>query len=312
MSLRRRIVGISICLALLYLMTWGRPLVDSVIAPDSPIYRIGVVWGFGLGLIAIGLLMIRAGLITAWRGLMSATAKCATCGGTGRGSHYATREQINSLTGKVYQDSVLVNHCGDCSGTGTVYTGSWKRGSVVAVAGNSLVVIGLIYLGGWREFSARTNEKNRAAVREQSTEMTHTPIASDSVNLRQDRSPTRTSSPNILLSGKETESLGNVWEIRASLRPEGGRVQGWLSFKIIEAPPGTPLQRRLNSSAVMDVTGTLEGTTLKLTGTGVSDGSLIGTGKYELTLDKEAKTFSGVLANGGGTLQGTIDNWPGP
>jgi len=311
MSLRLRIVGISICLALLYLMTYGRPLVDSVIAPDSPIYRIGGVWGFGLGLIAIGLFLIRAGLITTWRGLTSATAKCTECGGTGRGSHYATREVID-LNGNVGQESVLVNHCGGCGGSGTVYTGSWKRGTVVAVVGNSLAVIGLIFLGGWREFSAPANEKKRAAVAEQSTDKAHKPIASDSVNLHQDRSPTPAASPNILLSGKETEILGNVWEIRASLRPEGGRVQGRLSFKIIKAPPGTPLQRRLNSSAVMDVTGTLDGTTLKLTGTAVSDRSLIGPGTYELTLDKEAKTFSGVLANGGGTLQGTIDNWPDP
>lgn len=348
MSSRTRTVGIGICLVLLALMTWGKPLIATVIPPGSFVSKIGQVLLFGCGFIGFGLLLARWGIKQLYGAITQTRIECDTCHGSGYGPTHdicynEEGDRISEWNDHLVVKRVQSNDCIICGGAGSLATGFFKQGLIGFCIGGVMVSVGLIILSGWREFTGqnqsgilsraanpgetnasqqgetapqqvepgKTNNQPQSTLPTETQPATQPATDSQPVTVR-DAGPGTSPRLEITLNGRETETSGNVWGIQGNVIVENTQVRGKLTFKLISIGAGSYARHRINSSATMDVVGTFDGARLQLSGTGVSDPTLIGVGRYDLAIDKVRETFNGTLPNGGGTLKGaaTIKSIP--
>lgn len=303
----------------------------AVVPPDSLFARVLSRLFLGVPLFCLGIWLTWRGFVAMFRAVTFHQRTCESCGGTGAGSHYVEKQHYGGDGRGTYVERVLVNHCGGCGGTGRVFTATVAGAAFKAVSGVLIANIGGFMVSSLWESGPRptvaAGTQPPAAQAAADVTASGVPLPADpqpAVPVPADTPPTDIPSTSpaaetvpaaareIVLSGEERESSGTVWGLRARLQREGQGVHGPLTFQLQSVPPGSSLQSRVNSAADMHVEGTIIGNKLILSGTRVSDPTLIGVGRYELSIDPQAKTFSGTLANGAGTLKGTIENWPAP
>lgn len=303
MTFRTRMICASMLITAMYLMTWGRPWFDAIVPPDSPVMQIAEPLFFGVVIVLFGLLLARWGLKQMYGAITQTRLRCDECSGSGVGTtRYVKVDDFDIYNRYVGSRQVQTSDCPSCDGAGSTATGYFQQGLIGSGAGGVAVVFGLLMLGNLRAPPGlpKLDALKPGGLLRSTSETSLPPEVSTAVT------PGKNSQAAIVLTGRETESSGQIWQIQATLQQNGTQVQGELKFKLIKPGRGSYQAHRVNSTAIMDVVGTFDGMHLALSGTRVSDPSLIGVSRYELKIDKAKKTFSGTLPNGGGVLKGTV------
>ena len=144
MTFRTRLIGISICLALLALMTWGKPLTLAFIESNSPIIGICKCILLGCAFVVCGLLLARWGLKQLYGAITQTKIQCPSCIGTGHGPsrmicYNAEGQHISNWNDHLVDKRVWTTDCITCDGVGALPTGFFKQGSSVQVWAASLL-----------------------------------------------------------------------------------------------------------------------------------------------------------------------------